>query len=59
MPSTAHAIELMSGTLSALLHQRLPIERTLGILLDVAKGLEYLHGLSVVHRGECRSQIRI
>ena len=44
--------ELMVGTLSGLLsHNRLPLDRTLRLLLDVARGLEYLHGLSVVHRG--------
>ena len=42
----------MVGTLAALLHHHLPLVASLKLLLDVARGLEYLHGLSVVHRGE-------
>ncbi len=49
--------ELMSSTLSELLHHNqqpgLPLPNVLRLLLDVARGLQYLHGMSVVHRGEC------
>jgi hypothetical protein len=47
--------ELMAGTLSGLLHltqRRLPLAMVLHLALDVARGLQYLHALSVVHRGE-------
>lgn len=45
--------ELMAGTLSGLLHLgpgRLPLGAVLLLALDVSRGLQYLHSLSVVHR---------
>ncbi|KAG1677862.1 hypothetical protein FOA52_008626 [Chlamydomonas sp. UWO 241] len=45
--------ELMQGTLSGLLHlrqKRLSMVAILRLALDIARGLEYLHEMSVVHR---------
>ncbi len=48
--------ELMSGTLATLLHNEqqgvacLPLPSALKLMLDVARGLQYLHSMSVVHR---------
>ncbi len=45
--------ELMAGTLSATIHgaRRLSLHRALRVSLDIARGLAYLHGLGIVHRG--------
>ncbi|NOK17570.1 protein kinase domain-containing protein [Corallococcus carmarthensis] len=37
------AMELMDGDLTALVHQRLPVERVLGYLFTVVQGLEEVH----------------
>ncbi|WP_158617684.1 protein kinase [Corallococcus sp. CA049B] len=38
------AMELMDGDLTALVHQRLSVERVLGYLFTVVQGLEEIHG---------------
>ncbi len=46
--------ELMAGTLTAAIHGRrgrLHLHTALRTALDVARGLEYLHSLGIVHRG--------
>ncbi len=44
----------MAGTLTAAIHhgrQRMHLHTALRMALDVARGLEYLHSLGIVHRG--------